>query len=106
MAEQGPQDDRNGRPPERRFRAAVARKAERHRRAQRERDRGVWYSVGLFGLIGWSVAVPAIAGIALGLWIDAHWPSRVSWTLTLLFLGIVMGCINAWHWIKQESREQ
>jgi ATP synthase protein I len=94
------------RPPERRFRTLVARKAERHRQAARERNRTVWFSLGLFGIVGWSVAVPTLLGIALGVWIDSHWPSRVSWTLTLLFLGIVVGCINAWHWIRQESEER
>ena len=92
-------------PPEHRFRAAVARKAARHRKATREGDRSVWYSVGLFGVVGWSVAVPALLGIAVGAWIDTRWPGRVSWTLTLLFVGIVGGCFNAWRWIKQESEE-
>jgi ATP synthase protein I len=86
-----------------RMREEVARKAARRRKAARERDRGVWFSLGLFGLVGWSVAVPTLLGVALGVWIDARWPSRISWTLTLLFVGIVVGCIHAWHWIKQES---
>lgn len=91
-------------PAEERFRAEVARKAERRRKAMRAQDRGVWFSLGLFGLVGWSIAIPTLLGVALGVWMDARWPGRISWTLTLLFVGIVVGCINAWYWIKQESR--
>lgn len=101
-----PRRERNEWRAEERMREEVARKAARRRKAARERDRGVWFSLGLFGLVGWSVAVPTLLGVALGVWIDAHWPSRISWTLTLLFVGIVVGCIHAWHWIKQESENK
>lgn len=89
---------------EQRFRTDVARKAQRRRKAAREKDRSIWFSLGMFGLVGWSIAVPTVLGVALGLWIDTQWPSRVSWTLTLLFVGVIVGCVHAWHWIKQESR--
>jgi ATP synthase protein I len=92
--------------PEERFHAEIARKAAHHRRAEREQDRGFWFSLGLFGLVGWSVVIPALIGIGVGLWLDKNWPSRVSWTLTLLFVGITVGCLNAWYWIKQESRNR
>ena len=57
----------------------------------------------MFGLIGWSVVIPTLLGVALGLWIDQTWPSRYSWTLMLLLLGIILGCLNAWRWISQEQ---
>jgi len=82
----------------------IARKAERKLRARGERDRGVWFGLGMFGLVGWSVAVPTVAGIALGVWLDAELRDGISWTLTLLFVGVVLGCINAWYWVKRESR--
>ena len=85
------------------FQQEVARKAARRARAERDTDQSVWFSLGLFGLVGWSVAVPTLLGIALGVWIDERWPGRVSWTLTLLFAGIALGCANAWYWVKQES---
>jgi ATP synthase protein I len=82
----------------------VEHRAQRKLRARRERDAGIWFSLGMFGLVGWSVAVPTLAATALGIWIDKTWPSRVSWTLTLLLLGIVVGCFNAWYWVRRESR--
>lgn len=65
----------------------------------------MWFSLGLFGLVGWSVTLPTLAGVALGVWIDRHWPGRVSWTLTLLLVGVALGCANAWHWVEHESRD-
>ena len=59
----------------------------------------------MFGIIGWSVAVPTVACIALGVWIDTRWPSPYSWTLMLLFVGIVLGCVNAWYWVTRERRQ-
>jgi ATP synthase protein I len=83
--------------------AAVERQAERKERARRERRHGLWFGLGMFGLVGWAVAVPTLLGIALGIWLDAHLPARFSWTLTLLFAGIALGCLNAWWWIRQEE---
>ena len=82
----------------------VGNKAYRKLRARGERNRSVWFGLGMYGLIGWSVAVPTLLGIGLGVWIDRRWPGPVSWTLTLLFVGIVLGCLNAWRWIKREGQ--
>lgn len=84
------------------FSHQVERKALRHIRARREQH-SVWFGLGMFGLIGWSIAVPTLGGIALGIWLDEHWPGEVSWTLTLLFAGLMLGCVNAWRWVKHEG---
>ena len=73
-------------------------------RARQEKDRGVWFGLGMFGLIGWSVAIPTVIGIAVGIWIDAKWPSSYSWTLMFLIIGVIVGCLNAWYWVRRESR--
>lgn len=78
--------------------------AERKRRAREQGGRSAWFGLGMFGLVGWSVAVPTLIGIGIGVWLDRRWPGQVSWTLTLLIIGIALGCLNAWYWIKQESR--
>lgn len=84
----------------------VARRAARRRRAQREGEHSVWFSLGMMGLVGWSVAIPTLIGVALGWWIDRSWPGRMSWTLTLLFVGVAIGCLNAWYWVRQESERR
>lgn len=83
----------------------VHKKAERRRWAQSQKRRSVWFGFGMFGLIGWAVAIPTVLGIVLGIWLDHHWPvGRISWTLSLLFVGIILGCLNAWRWIARERR--
>ena len=57
------------------------------------------------GLIGWSVTVPTLIGAALGIWVDKHYPSFYSWTLMLLLIGLIIGCLNAWHWVDSEYKE-
>ena len=85
------------------FAAQVNKKAQRKLRAQREGDGGVWFGLGMSGLIGWSIALPTLLGAALGLWLDGRYPEAFSWTLTLLFAGLILGCFNAWHWVSQQN---
>ena len=56
-------------------------------------------------MVGWAVSIPTLLGIALGLWIDRRFPGSTSWTLTLLCLGVALGCWNAWTWIQREQRD-
>ena len=57
------------------------------------------------GLVGWSVTIPTLIGAALGMWVDKHYPSPYSWTLMLLFMGLIIGCLNAWKWVASEYKE-
>lgn len=79
-------------------------KAARKLKARREGDRGIWFGLGMMGLVGWSVVVPTVVGIAIGVWLDRRsaGPGGVSWTLTGLVVGVTIGCINAWVWIQRE----
>jgi ATP synthase protein I len=85
------------------FERQIQEKTTRKLKARREGDRSIWAGLGLFGMVGWSVIVPTLLGIALGIWIDNRFPSSHSWTLMLLFMGIVLGCWNAWYWIQREQ---
>lgn len=71
----------------------------------RERHSSIWFGFGTFGVIGWSVAIPTLLGLVLGIWIDTTWPSPYSWTLMLLVIGLALGCLNAWRWIERERRQ-
>ena len=65
---------------------------------------GAWFGLGMSGLIGWSVAVPTLGGIMLGVWLDRRHPGAFSWTLALLFAGLFIGCANAWYWVDQQDK--
>jgi ATP synthase protein I len=83
------------------FADKVAKKESLRIKALRHKDETVWFGVGMFGIVGWSVAIPTLIGIALGLWLDRTWPSRYSWALTFLIIGVVVGCINAAYWVRR-----
>lgn len=79
--------------------------AARKLHAQRNPSQGVWFGLGMMGLVGWSVVVPTLLGAALGIWLDHRHPGRHSWTLTLLIIGLAVGCLNAWHWVANQDKE-
>jgi len=83
----------------------VGAKAARKLKARRNSTRGVWFGLGMMGLIGWSVVVPTLLGAALGIWLDRHYPGKHAWTLALLVAGLGIGCFNAWHWVAKEHKE-
>ena len=85
------------------FAGQVGAKAARKLKA-RHSTQGVWFGLGMMGLIGWSVAVPTLLGAALGIWLDKHRWSKHSWTLALLVAGLMIGCLNAWHWVAKEEK--
>lgn len=81
----------------------VTRSADRRARRRREGKSGVWFAVGTFGLVGWSIAIPTLLGLALGVWLDRHFDVEFSWTLALLMAGLTLGCINAWYWVSEQQ---
>jgi ATP synthase protein I len=86
------------------FADKVGAKAARKLKARRNAAPGVWFGLGMMGLVGWSVSVPTLLGAALGLWLDKHHPGQHSWTLALLMAGLAIGCLNAWHWVDKEEK--
>ena len=82
----------------------VGAQAARKLKARRRGAPGVWFGLGMMGLIGWSVVMPTLLGAALGLWLDQRYPGGRSWTLALLMGGLALGCLNAWRWVDLENQ--
>lgn len=93
----------NSAPPRSPLGEEVGAKAARKLKARQHPAPGIWFGLGMMGLIGWSVVVPTLLGAALGLWIDRHYPGGRSWTLALLVAGLALGCWNAWRWVGKED---
>jgi ATP synthase protein I len=85
------------------FAVEIGAKAARKLKA-RKSTQGVWFGLGMMGLVGWSVVVPTLLGAALGIWLDNHHPGKHPWTLSLLVVGLAVGCLNAWHWVAKEEK--
>ena len=86
------------------FAVQVGAKASRKLKPRRNPAQGVWFGLGMMGLIGWSVVVPTLLGAWLGHWLDKRHSGGHSWTLALLVAGLAIGCLNAWHWVAAEDR--
>ena len=81
----------------------IGAKALRKLKARRT-TQGVWFGLGMMGLIGWSVVVPTLAGAGLGIWLDKSHPGGHPWTLALMVVGLAIGCANAWYWVAQQDK--
>ena len=87
------------------FSRIVGAKETRKLKEKRKSKHGVLFGLGMFGLVGWSVVAPTVLGTLLGVWLDKRFPGKQSWTLTLLIIGLISGCITAWHWLSREDKE-
>ncbi|WP_129671817.1 AtpZ/AtpI family protein [Candidatus Chloroploca sp. Khr17] len=86
------------------FSRKVGAQETRKLKARHNARQSVWFGLGMTGLIGWSVVVPTLLGVALGIWLDSRYSGGYSWALMLLILGLVIGCANAWHWVTHEDQ--
>ncbi|MCA9506998.1 MAG: AtpZ/AtpI family protein [Myxococcales bacterium] len=87
------------------FSKKIQASSKRKLRAKKHSKNVVWFGLGMMGIIGWSIAIPTLIGAFIGIWLDNKYPTKHSWTLTLLVVGLVFGCFNAWHWVKREEKE-
>ena len=49
------------------FSKKVGEEEKRKLKALHENKRSVWFGLGMFGMVGWSVAVPALVGALCGI---------------------------------------
>jgi ATP synthase protein I len=63
-----------------------------------------WRSLSVLGTVGWSIALPAVAGAWLGHRLDLRFGSGVRFTLMLLVAGVMLGSGVAWR-VVREHRE-
>ncbi|EOR96669.1 H(+)-transporting ATP synthase [Arcticibacter svalbardensis MN12-7] len=85
------------------FKRLISEKENRKLKALAENKRAEWFGLGMFGMIGWSVAVPTFLGTIGGIWLDKNYPQSFSWTLTCLISGLLAGCLIAWNWVIKQD---
>lgn len=91
---------------QRRFRRRIGSRAVGRLRARREPDQTLFHALASSGMVGWSVVVPTLLGLAAGSWLDRRFPAPWSWSLTLMLSGLAVGCWNAWQWIVSREDER
>lgn len=93
-------------PPTKRDEFGRAIERDKRRIARRARRKGdPLLGLATLGMVGWSIVVPTLLGIAGGIALEARFPQkRISWTLTLMAIGLVIGISNAVYWVNREQR--
>ena len=85
----------------RQLRDKVERQASRLRRAERERNQWLAQTV-YIGTLGLVFIIPVVGGAYLGAWLDGRLEGySISWTLNLIFLGLVVGIVNVYLMIRE-----
>lgn len=95
-------DDKPIPPKKEDFREQAIKKEKRKLKARRKKEVNVWWGFSLFGMVGWSVVIPALIGIMIGMWLEHHYTGSHTWTLALLLIGICVGSILALFMMARE----
>lgn len=80
-----------------------ARVGDSERRLLRAREGGPGAVLATIGMVGWTVSLPMLGGLALGLWIDGLSGGGRSFGIMLMIGGLFLGCWGAWAWIRRRS---
>lgn len=70
---------------------------------QAERDRPTLLAqTAYIGTLGLLFVVPVVAGAYLGRWLDSLAAGySIRWTLSMIFLGVIIGAINVYLFIRE-----
>ena len=83
------------------LRKQVERQAQRMQQAKRDRPTLIGQTV-YIGTLGLLFVLPMIAGAYLGQWLDSLLAGyAVHWTLSLILLGVFVGTLNVYLFIKE-----
>ena len=83
------------------LRKQVERQAQRMKRAERERPTVIGQTV-YIGTLGLLFVIPVIGGAYLGQWLDSLVTGySMRWTLSLIMIGVVIGGLNVYLFIKE-----
>ncbi len=94
-----PADDRQRE--QQRLTERVDRQTKRIERRHRERNT-LLAQTRFLGTIGILLVLPIVAGAYLGQWLDTLEPGyAVRWTVSLIFLGVVIGAVNVYLFIRE-----
>ena len=81
------------------FSELVGEEERRKIEARKPGSRGTLAWIGAIGLMGWTIALPMVLGIALGRWIDSRGSGPRLFTIMFMIGGLLIGCAMAWSWI-------
>lgn len=83
------------------LRKQVERQARRMKKAERERPTLIGQTI-YVGTLGLLFVLPVIGGAYLGKWLDTLVAGySVRWTVSLILVGVVVGALNSYLFVKE-----
>jgi ATP synthase protein I len=80
---------------------SLERQTGRMKRAHKGQS-GLLAQTRYLGSLGILLVMPVIGGAYLGQWLDSLAPgSPVSWTMSLIFVGVIVGGVSAYLFIRE-----
>ncbi len=87
---------------QRRLKRQVEDQVKRIKKADRDRQHLLAHTV-YIGTLGLVMVLPIVGGAYLGRWLDSIMPdSRVGWTFSMIFAGLVVGVFNVYFLIRNK----
>jgi len=59
--------------------------------------------LGQIGVLGWTIVVPTLFGLALGRWLDREFGTGVFFSAPLLMFGAAIGLWLSWKWMHRQQ---
>ena len=83
------------------LRKQVEQQARRMKKAEQDRPTLIGQTI-YIGTLGLLFVLPVIGGAYLGRWLDAMAAGySIRWTISLILLGVFIGMINVYYFIKE-----
>ncbi|OUL95659.1 AtpZ/AtpI family protein [Paraburkholderia hospita] len=83
---------------------AARRAAKRDATGREEPEPSLGARLGQIGVLGWTIVLPTLLGLALGRWLDRFAGTRVFFSAPLLMIGAAIGLWSAWRWMHRQQR--
>lgn len=88
---------------EEQLRKKVELQAKRMKKAEKDRPT-LMSQTAYIGTLGLILVLPLIAGAYFGRWLDSQLAGySIRWTMSMLFVGLVIGAINVYLFIRERA---
>jgi ATP synthase protein I len=78
--------------------------AQREARGRAQPEPSLGSRLGQIGILGWTIVLPTLAGLAIGHMLDRWFGTRVFFSAPMLMLGAAAGLWFAWKWMHRQER--
>lgn len=76
--------------------------AERRELLRKQAEPSLGRRLGQIGALGWTIVLPALAGLSIGRWLDRTYATGVFFSAPLVMIGAGAGLWLAWKWMSRQ----